>query len=142
MELVRSGTPIEEAMYIYKMNSNVQATVRTPVGDTEEIHLSEIVRQGTVGGNKLCIVSTDRINRMGTYIEKDGIRYLVFVDDKLGAGNVETLEEMNGKMRTLETTKKYIYNTKKGKTEWMMIKNHRGKEGENRKDERIQIRGR
>ena len=104
------------------MNKNVKATVRTPVGDTEEIELEEIVRQGTVGGNKLCIVSTDRINRMGHYTETDGIRYPVFVDDKLGLGPVTTIEEMCYKMKTLETTKKYKYNTKKGKTEWMMMK--------------------
>ena len=126
IELVRCGTPIEEAMYIFKMNSNVEATIRTPVGEAEEIKLTEIVRQGTVGGNKLCIVSTDRINRMGSYLEEEGIRYLIFVDDKLGAGSVETRNER--KMKTLETTKKYTYNTKKGKTEWMMIKNNKRKE--------------
>ena len=125
LELVRSGTPVEEAMFIYKMNQNIQATVRTPVGETEPIKLEEIVRQGTVGGNKLCIVSTDRINRMGSYIEKDGVRYPIFVDDKLGIGEPETIQEMCWKMNTLEVTKKYTYNTKKGKTEWMMIKNNR-----------------
>ena len=41
---------------------------------------------------------------------------------------MDTLQEMNEKMRTLETTKKYKYNTKKGKTEWMMIRNNRRKE--------------
>ena len=111
------------------MNSEIQATIRTPVGDAEEMKLTEIVRQGTVGGNKLCIVSTDRINKMGTYLEKDGIRYPIFVDDKLGVGCIETIEEMNEKMRILETTKKYKYNTKKGKTEWMMIKNSRVVQG-------------
>ena len=65
IELVRHGTPIQEAMFIYEMNKNVKAIVKTPVGDTDEIELEEIVRQGTVGGNKLCIVSTDRINKKG-----------------------------------------------------------------------------
>ena len=130
LELIRSGTPIEEAMFIYQMNKNMRAIVRTPVGDTEEIHLEEIVRQGTVGGNKLCIVSTDRINRMGSYLEKDGIRYPIFVDDKIGVGDPDTIKEMNWKMNTLETTKKYKYNTKKGKTEWMMIRNNKRKNEE------------
>ena len=130
LELIRCGTPIEEAMYIFQMNKKVFATIRTPVGDTEEIELEEIVRQGTVGGNKLCIVSTDRINRMGRYLEIDGIRFPVFVDDKIGMGNTETLEEMNWRMRILEITKKYKYNNKKGKTEWMMIRNNRRKNEE------------
>ena len=127
IELTRCGTPIQEAMYLYKMNKEVLATVRTPVGETEEVKLEEIVRQGTVGGNKLCIVSTDRINRMGTYAEKDDIRYPIFVDDMLGMGDTDTIKEMNTKMKVLEVTKKYIYNIKKGKTEWMVIRNRRTK---------------
>ena len=91
MELTRCGTPIEEAMYIYKMNKNVYATIRTPVGDTDEIELEEIVRQGTVGGNKLCIVSTDRINRMGSYLETDGIRFPVFCRRQTRNGKYRTV---------------------------------------------------
>ena len=104
LELARCGIPIEESMYIYQMNKYVLATVRTPVGDTDEIELEEIVRQGTVGGPKLCVVSTDRINKMGSYTEKDGIRIPIFVDDKLGMGDIETIEEMNWRMGVLETT--------------------------------------
>ena len=130
IELTRNGTPIEEAMFIYEINKNIKATVRTPVGKTEKIELKEIVRQGTVGGNKLCVVSTDRINRMGSYLERDGLRYPLFVDDKLGLGDADTLKEMCWKMNTLETTKKYKYNTKTGKSEWMVIKNSRKKEEE------------
>jgi hypothetical protein len=40
---------------------------------------------------------------MGYYREKDDIRYPVFVDDKIGIGDVGTIKEMNYKMRTLET---------------------------------------
>ena len=130
LELTRNGTPIEEAMFIYEINKNIKATVRTPVGKREKIELEEIVRQGTVGGNKLCVVSTDRINRMGSYLERDGVRYPLFVDDKLGLGQADAVKEMCWKMNTLETTKKFKYNTKAGKTEWMVIKNSRKKEEE------------
>ena len=124
LELVRCGTPIQEAIFIYHMNKKVRAKVNTPVGDTDRMELKEIVRQGTVGGSKLCIVSTDRINKMGHYLEKDGIRYPIFIDDKLGLGEPDTIREMVSKMRILEVTKKYIYNIKQGKTEWMMIRNN------------------
>ena len=40
------------------------------------------------------------------------------VDDKIGIGEPKTIEEMSYKMATLETTKKFKYNTKKGKTEY------------------------
>ena len=100
------------------------------VGKTEKIELNEIVRQGTVGGNKLCVVSTDRINRMGSYLERDGVRYPLFVDDILGLGEADTIKEMCWKMNTLETTKKYKYNNRAGKTEWMVIKHNKTKEEE------------
>ena len=69
IELIRCGVPIQEATYIYQMNKNVRAKIRSPVGITEEIVLDEVVRQGTVGGNKLCGVSTDRINKMGRELQ-------------------------------------------------------------------------
>ena len=37
VELSRSEVPIQELIYIYKMNQVVKATVVTPVGKTEEI---------------------------------------------------------------------------------------------------------
>ena len=130
VELSRCRIPIQEAYYIYKMNKEVNARVITPVGITEAIKLEEIVRQGTVGGNKLCGKSVDRINEMeeNIIIDNDEIKYPTFVDDTIGAGEISKLEGMNRKMRTLETTKKYRYNNKKGKTEWMKIKNSRKKQ--------------
>ena len=93
-------------MYIYLMNMKVEAIVRTPVGDTEEMYLEEIVRQGTVGGNKLCVVSTDRINKMGAYREcENNMKYPLFVDDMIAIGTKECLKEMNEKMKILEKTK-------------------------------------
>ena len=67
---------------------------------------------------------------MGSYKEKDGVRYPLFVDDVLGLGQADAIEEMIWKMKTLESTKKCQYNTKTGKTEWMVIKNSRKKEEE------------
>ena len=62
------------------MNKNIKVKVRTPVGITDEIKVKEIVRQGTVGGNKLCGVSTDGINKMGSYrMEEEEIKYPIFV---------------------------------------------------------------
>ena len=129
VEMSRCDIPTEEVIYIYKMNEKVKAIIQTPVGMTEKIELEEIVKQGTVGGNKLCGKSTDRINNMGQYAQiVEGIKYPTFVDDTLSIGEVKTLEEMNAKMRTLEITKKYKYNNKKGKTEWMMMKLGKEKE--------------
>ena len=70
---------------------------QTPEGDTEEIKL---IKQDTV-----CVVSTDCINKMGSYNELDGTRFPIFVDDKLGMANIKTIEELNWWMSTLEVTK-------------------------------------
>ena len=118
----RSKVPLQEIYYIYKMNINIKAKVKTPGGMTNIINLKEVVRQGTVGvGVTLCGVSTDRINMMVKYEMKDDIKYPVFVDDVAGGGDKETMREMNEKMQILEVTKKIIFSTKKGKTEWMKI---------------------
>ena len=111
---------MQEAMYIYEMNKDVEAKIITPIGITESINLDEVVKQGTVGGQKMCGVSTDRINSMGKYID-EGVKYLVFVDDMLGMGSKEKIREMNRKMQVLEITKKFRFNTKEGKTQWMVI---------------------
>ena len=88
LEIIRSGTPIHEANYIYQMNKNVKVKVKTPVGLTEEIEFEEIVTQGTVGRNKLCGASTDGINKMGRFnLEAEKIKYPIFVDDMVAMGN-------------------------------------------------------
>ena len=98
--------PIQEAYYIYKINKGIRTTIRTPVGETEPVELQKDVRQGTVGGETLCGVSTDRINTLGTYEEmNDGIKYPVFVDDMIGMGVRDKIEEMIKKMNTLVTKK-------------------------------------
>ena len=65
IELVEIGVPVEEAMYIYGMNRNIEAEVDTPLGKTEPINIKEVVRQGTIYGTTLWGISTDRINKMG-----------------------------------------------------------------------------
>ena len=135
LELVEAGMPLEEAMLVYEMNRNIKAFVDTPHGKTGTFEIDEAVRQGTIFGTTLCGVSTNRINKMGLpepmlLYETVEIGYPIFVDDKLGLGEPDTIREMVNKMRTLEVTKKYIYNIKEGKTEWMMIRNGRKKEKE------------
>ena len=113
-------------MYIYKMNKMVRAKVDTPIGLTEEFELTEIVRQGTVCAVDLCGVSTDKINRIGLeepklVVSGVEIQHPVFVDDMLGIGSAPMIERMEPKMRFLEDTKKFTYNTDEGKSEIMEI---------------------
>ena len=125
-DIVEAGMPAGEAMYIYKMNKMVRAKVDTPIGLTEEFELTEIVRQGTVCAVDFCGVSTDKINRIGLeepklVVSGVEIQHPVFVDDMLGIGSAPMIERMEPKMRFLEDTKKFTYNTDEGKSEIMEI---------------------
>ena len=123
-ELVGAGMPMAEAAYIYKMNTKVKAVVETPIGRTAAFELNEIVRQGTVSAPDMCGVSTDKINRVKSWVtpieaSKVPIKHPVYVDDMIGMGTPRHIEEMEPKMKFLEDTKKYVYNNDKGKTEIM-----------------------
>ena len=60
-----SGVPVEEAMFIYHMNRNIEAGVDTPHGRTRMFTIEEAVRQGTIFGTTLCGVATNRLIKMG-----------------------------------------------------------------------------
>ena len=133
-DIIEAGMPAGEAIYIYNMNKMVKAKVDTPIGLTEEFELTEIVRQGTVCAVDLCGVSTDKINKIGMEEPKlkvSGveIQHPVFVDDMLGIGSAGMIEAMEPKMKFLEDTKKFTYNTGEGKSEIMEIEvNKRSKQ--------------
>ena len=136
-EIVEAGMPAAEAAYIYKMNVKVNAVVETPVGITEPFELNEIVRQGTVSAVDLCGVSTDKINKLKSWktpLIASGVevKHPVYVDDLLGMGTAEMINEMEPKMRFLEEAKKFIFNNEKGKTEIMKMKLNNRKKVNNR----------
>ena len=55
----------EDAYELYSMNKVGKATLKTPLGEIENIQADNIVRQGTIPGPKLCNVNTDKINEIG-----------------------------------------------------------------------------
>ena len=126
IELVEAGVPVEEAIFIYEMNRNVEAEVDTPVGVTDKIYIEEAVRQGTVLGPPLCGVSTNRLNKMGEngaiVLNKTEIQSPIFVDDILGMGGKKEVENVGDKMKGLEKTKKFQFNNKEDKTEVLAMK--------------------
>ena len=123
---------VEEAIFLYEMNKNITAEVDTPHGMTEPFLIEEAVRQGTVLGTTLCGISTNRINKMGTpnpliLYNKLCIETPIFVDDMMGMGSKDMIENTGYKMRGLETTKKFEFNNKTDKTEILTINNRNKK---------------
>ena len=125
-ELAEAGMPASEAIYLYKMNMRVTATVDTPIGRTGTFELEEIVKQGTVSAVDLCGVSTDKINKLKQWeppliVSGVEVKHPVYVDDMIGLGTAEMIEGLEPKMKFLEETKKYVYNNEEGKTEIMAM---------------------
>ena len=72
----------------------------------------------------MCGVSTDKINRIKEWeqplvVSETVIKHPVYVDDMIGLGTADMIEEMEPKMRFLEESKKYVFNNERGKTEIM-----------------------
>ena len=134
IELEGAGVPVEEAIFIYNMNKNIQAEVNTPVGITKTFEIKEAVRQGTVLGPPLCGISTNRLNKMGKsvpiVVERVQIKYPIYVDDIVGMGGKKDIELLGEKMKGLETIKKFQFNNNKNKTEILAIRNNKKEETE------------
>ena len=50
---------------LYEMNKESHIVIETPVGMIYSITVHEIVKQGTIFGQKLCSVATEKINGTG-----------------------------------------------------------------------------
>ena len=117
-ELWKKGTPPADVAMVYQMNKKARAVVDCPAGKTKEIHLENVVRQGTVYGPLICAASTDRINTISEKIVTNygpnlEIQALIFVDDIASAGDhICSMKTINA-CRRLETEKKFTFNLKK-----------------------------
>ena len=126
IELWRSGTDIRDCCMIKKLNEKARVVVKTPVGNTDPFYLEEIVRQGSVYGGLICIASTDRVNSIGKdintfYGPNLPLRAVIFVDDVSGSGGVTVANNVIYNCNILEEQKKFTFNNKNGKTEYMII---------------------
>ena len=124
VEIVKLGVSEKDALMLYLMNEEANIVVSTPIGNTNEISIKEVVRQGTVYGPVLCCASTARVNDIGeSVVEKCGLTevgMLVFMDDI----NTTTQQANNIKSsirncRRMEIEKKYTFGMKK--TKYMII---------------------
>ena len=133
VELWKAGMREREVNLIYEMNKKANIIIKTPVGNSKEITVNEIVRQGTIFGPKLCCIATQKINKgiepITTVLTPElAIGAPVYVDDILGVGGKETIERTIRNTRWLEEQKKFKFNRNKSK--YMVINTGKGKEQE------------
>ena len=118
LEMIELGMEERDAWMIYQLNKETLAKVRTPVGETLQFRIEEIVKQGTVFGPILCCASSAKINTIGeTYIVMYGdavhLGMPVFMDDINAGGGPEDVRIGIRKLRLMETLKKTTFGLKK-----------------------------
>ena len=116
-----------EAKLMYNLNKKARITIKTPVGETNPIEVSEITKQGTLYGPILCDINTDKINKIGSKnISTIGpnikCEASVYVDDIEQAGShLNTIEGTARNCGTMEDIRKYTFNSEVDKTAFMII---------------------
>ena len=131
MQMNRTGIREREVTMIQAMNRKAKIVVETPSGDTDEINVKNIVKQGTIYGPQLCCVSTSQVNEIKKMLvtvisPKVTCRAMVYVDDVSGAGSKRMIECIGRNLRQMEETKKFTFNLDKNK--YLVINTGTGKE--------------
>eukprot|EP00794_Sanderia_malayensis_P015001 gene15001-16550_t len=113
------------------MNRKARMKIDTPVGETEQIEIEDVVKQGTIFGPLLCCSNTSKIDEIGTVSAETMISpnmpigTLIYVDDIGMAGSKTTIETVGKNLRIMESVKKFTFNTDKSK--YMVIKGRKEK---------------
>ena len=122
------------------MNETAQVKINTPYGDTENIEIKEVVRQGTTYKTIMCCESTAKANEIGEkVICKYGnieIGMSVFMDDIAAMGDADGRRKGIRNCRKMETEKKNTVKAEKFK-----IYNNNNWKRETRKSRR-RVKGR
>ena len=124
----------QEAKLMYNMNKKSNIVIQTPVGDTNQIQIGEIVKQGTLSGPILCDINTDKVNKVGlksttTIGPNITCEALAYVDDIHQAGShVHNVEIAATNCSVMETTRGFTFNNEPNKTAFMIINPKKGNE--------------
>ena len=119
MELKTLGYKHNDPKILYEMNKRSIVTINIPFGETGNIEIEEIVKQGTTYGSIMCCVATTRVTDIGEKVcYKYGdteIGMPAFMDDISAVGDAEEVEKGIRNCRKMETWKKFDYGLKKTK---------------------------
>ena len=98
------------------MNKRSIVTINTLFGETGNIEIEEIVKQGTTYGPVMYCATTARVNDIGEncckYEDKEA-GMPKFMDDNSSVGDVEEIRKEIRNCRKIETLKKFQYGLKK-----------------------------
>ena len=133
LEMYNLGYHPNTLKILHEMNKEADIIIRTPVGNTDNIQVKEVVKQGTIFGPIMCCAETSAVNSIG----EEEIKYSygkinvgmpVFMDDIATAGKAEHIRKGIKNCAKMDKEKKISFGSKK--TKYMIVKTGREKEEE------------
>ena len=118
LELHRLGWSEKDVMMYFRLNHMANITVKTPMGDTEDFTIINIVKQGTTHGPIICCAETSQVNN-----SEEPVKYQyeqVEVPVFMAAGDHDHVNKAVKSCRIMEETKKFTYGLEK--TKYMVVK--------------------
>ena len=113
IELAKLGYSKNDLEILHKLNETAQVKIYTPYGDTGNIEIKEVVKQGTTYGSTMCCASTARVNEIGEKVickyDNIEIGMPVFMDDIAAIRDAHTIRKGIRNYRKMETEKNTIW---------------------------------
>ena len=108
---------------LYEISKETDIIIRTPVGNTGNIQVKEVVKQGVIFGRIICCAETSRVNSIGEEVKykygKINVRMPVFMDDIATAVKAEHIRKGINNCGRMEKEKNVSFGLKK--TKYMMV---------------------
>ena len=132
LEMYNLGYDPNTLKILYEMNKETVIIIRTPAGNTDNMQVKEVVKQGTILGPIMCCAETSAVNSIGEEVKysygKINIGMPVFMDDIATAGKAEHIRKGIKNCARMEKEKKISFGLKK--TKYMIVKTGREEEEE------------
>ena len=132
LEMYNLGYDPDTLKILYEMNKETDIIIRTPVGNTDNMQVKEVAKQGIIFGPIMCCAETFTVNSIGEEVKysygKINIGMPVFMDDMATAGKVEHIRKGIKNCSRMEKEKEISFGPKK--TKYMIVKTGRKKEEE------------
>ena len=116
LEMYNLGYDPNTLKILCEMNKEIDIIIRTPVGNTDNIQVKEVVKQGTIFGPIMCFIETFTVNSIGEEIkyryDKINIRMPVFMDDIATTCKSEHIRKHINNSAKIEKEKKISFGLK------------------------------
>ena len=94
------------------MNKETDIIIRTPAGNTQNIQIKEVLKQGTIFGLIMCCAETSKVNSIGEEVKyrygKINIGMPVFMDDIATAGKAKHIRKGVNNCARMEKEKRRL----------------------------------